>query len=270
MRRYDIDDSEDLPVDEIVPASRRLPMRAILLAVAIAVLAGGSWWAYRVDTARVPLSQVPVIRPDSAPVKEVPANPGGMVVPDQNSMLLNREGRSDDKIEELLPPPEPVLPRPVAPAPAMTGTSNAAAPNAPSPSATSSRAPPSPPPAPPASVVPAPAPPPAPVARMPATPPAVAKAPPPAAAPAVSLGQGYRLQLGALRSAAAATAAWQRLRQTEPDVLGRLNYTVSRIDLGGRGVFYRLQAGPIASEAAAERSCATLKSRHVGCILVKP
>jgi len=44
----------------------------------------------------------------------------------------------------------------------------------------------------------------------------------------------------------------------------------TRVDLGEKGVFYRVQAGPLADAAAAERLCAELKERKQGCIVVKP
>jgi hypothetical protein len=44
----------------------------------------------------------------------------------------------------------------------------------------------------------------------------------------------------------------------------------TRVDLGDRGIFYRIQAGPVADAAAAERTCNELKRRGVGCLLVKP
>ncbi|MGH7032553.1 MAG: SPOR domain-containing protein, partial [Stellaceae bacterium] len=92
-----------------------------------------------------------------------------------------------------------------------------------------------------------------------------APAPVPAAA-----ASGWRLQLGAVRSEAAAREAWQRLKAEQPDILGKLALATPRVDLGTKGIFYRVQAGPIADGAAAERSCAALKTRHVGCLVVKP
>jgi hypothetical protein len=46
--------------------------------------------------------------------------------------------------------------------------------------------------------------------------------------------------------------------------------TVQRADLGARGIYYRIQVGPIADAAAAEHDCAELKRRGEGCIVVKP
>jgi cell division septation protein DedD len=88
-------------------------------------------------------------------------------------------------------------------------------------------------------------------------------------APAAA-GTGYRLQLGAVRTEEAAKQEWQRLQRAQSDLLGKLSLTAARVDLGDKGIFYRIQAGPIADGAEAAQSCATLKSRNVGCVLVKP
>jgi cell division septation protein DedD len=112
---------------------------------------------------------------------------------------------------------------------------------------------------------------------VPAAPPAAA-APPqtkpsatPATAPAATpVGKGYFLQLGAGRSAEAAKQEGERLRQRQADLLGTLSLITPRVDLGERGTFYRIQVGPIADAAQAERRCNELKRRGVGCILVKP
>jgi hypothetical protein len=43
-----------------------------------------------------------------------------------------------------------------------------------------------------------------------------------------------------------------------------------RADLGSKGVFFRLRAGPLASESAAKKICAELTKRKVGCLVIKP
>ncbi len=78
------------------------------------------------------------------------------------------------------------------------------------------------------------------------------------------------MQLGALKSEEAAKAEWQKLQRQNSDVLGKLSLSVSRVDLGAKGTYYRIQAGPIADAAQAAQECAKLKSRKIGCILVKP
>jgi Flp pilus assembly protein TadD/cell division septation protein DedD len=95
--------------------------------------------------------------------------------------------------------------------------------------------------------------------------PAAKPAPIGAMRPAIS---SHRIQLGALRSEEAAREEWERLRRKHPDLLGAFAAQVSRVDLGERGVFWRLQAGPIADGKRAERLCDELKRRHAGCVPV--
>ncbi len=235
------------------PRHRHRPIRALLLVIAVAALGGASWWYYRSDVPRLPPGPVPVIHSDTAPVKEAPKDPGGMIVPDQDSVLLNRQAGDAPKVEQLLPDPEPALPRPVAPQVAKPAPQAIVAP----------------PPAMPAQSVAAPPAPPLAAAVAPAPPVAAAVASAPSALP-IGAENGYRLQLGAVRSEAAAAQEWERLKRAQPEVLGKLGFSAARADLGEKGIYYRIEAGPIADMAQAEASCDTLKSRKVGCILVKP
>ncbi len=43
-----------------------------------------------------------------------------------------------------------------------------------------------------------------------------------------------------------------------------------RADLGRRGIFYRLRAGPVGDRKAAAAICRTLAKRKLGCMVVKP
>ncbi len=244
--RLEIDSDEVMAHAVPVSAPRRWPIRATLLVIAVMGLAGGSWWAYRAERPRLAPAAVPVIHSDAAPVKEAPQDRGGMVVPDQDSLLLNREGKSDRRVEQLLPPGEPVLPRP-------------AAPEKPAPPQIAAQ------PSPPQAAAPA-----QPAAPQPVAPPQPVAAPAANLPPRVPTEAGYRLQLGALRNEDAARQEWERLQRAQPDLLGKLALTTARVDLGDKGIFYRIEAGPIADPAEAAQSCATLKSRNVGCILVKP
>jgi len=80
---------------------------------------------------------------------------------------------------------------------------------------------------------------------------------------------GTRLQLGSLRSEDAARQEWERIKRKNSDLLGSLSATPVRADLGDKGIYYRIQAGPIADPAAAERICGELKQRSIGCILAR-
>lgn len=264
--RIEFDPEDDRPhYPDPPPRLRdRLRLRVTLPCLIALAVALGAWGVYEANRPPATLAMVPEIHPDAAPVKEPPVNPGGMVVPDQDSALLNREGKPAAKVEQLLPPPEPVLPRPVAPPPPAKEAALAAPP---SPAAAAQppvpQAAPAPPPSTPHGAAAAP-----PVQSAPAAAPKAASAAP-ASVPAAAA-SGWRLQLGAVRSEAAAREAWQRLKAAQPDILGKLALATPRVDLGAKGTFYRVQAGPIADGNAAERSCAALKARHVGCLVVKP
>lgn len=262
----------DLEPEDVRPergsvAARRWGMVFGVIAMVVLGSAAGLWAAYHVIGDHGTSATVPIIRADERPVKVPPANPGGMKVPDQNMYILNRDRPVDSRVEQLLPPPETPLPRPTPAVPVVTEAPPAPQASAPTPA-------PAPSPAPAAAAAAAPPPPlPAPVAAPAAAPvesmPAVTAAPA-AARKAAAGGAGYRLQVGAVRSPAAAQQEWKRLQRMAHDVLGRMGEKTERIDDAGRGVFYRILAGPVADAAAAAHACGELKRRKVGCLIVKP
>jgi cell division septation protein DedD len=254
--RLEIDPQERQDYAPAPPPRRNL--RRVVVPLMIVVAGAGAWWGYRIATRPVIPATVPEIHAAAGPVKEAPANPGGMVVPDQDSLLLNREGKSNAKAEQLLPPPEKALPRPVAPMATQAPTTTTLSTTAPSSMQAAPQA------VAPAAEAPPPA---APKTASVAPPPAKAQAPAPTT-PAAS--GGWRVQLGALRSEAQAQQAWARLKKAQPDLLGKLALSTPKVDLGSKGIFYRIQAGPLADEAHAAATCNSLKSRHVACLVVKP
>ncbi len=88
----------------------------------------------------------------------------------------------------------------------------------------------------------------------------------PAPAPA---GGNARIQLAAVKSEDAAQKEWAKLQKAFPDLLGSLTLTVQKVDKGAAGVFYRIQAGPLADKAAAKQLCASLKQRSQDCLVAK-
>jgi len=79
------------------------------------------------------------------------------------------------------------------------------------------------------------------------------------------------VQLAAVRSPELATKEWQRLQKKNNDLLGSYTLSVVRADLGpGKGVFYRLRAGPIAGEDVAKALCQNLAERKIACLIVRP
>lgn len=86
-------------------------------------------------------------------------------------------------------------------------------------------------------------------------------------APVVASGKSYVLQLGAFRTEEAADAGWKLLATRHAAVLGELERFIVPADLGDKGKFFRLQAGPFAERAAANAQCASLKTAGVDCLV---
>ena len=250
---------------------------------------------------------IPVIKADERPIKIRPDDRGGMQVPNQDKLVYERmdQGEGDAKVERLLPTPEqPQVPVKGAAQPEPVGKPSntevlrpgqaVAPPRAPAPEVARPlpQSPAAPQPVLPApqepvaqaplpsgngyvptaartAAEPVPAPAPAkPAAVKPAPPPPAAPAPAPVAAPKTPAGGDYLIQLGALRTAPDAEKEWGRIQRTNNDLLGSLKSDVVRVELGEKGTFWRLRAGPL-SEQAARHLCAELKTRNQGCIVAR-
>ncbi len=132
--------------------------------------------------------------------------------------------------------------------------------------------PPAPTPSPPAaaqtaSAAPTPAPE-KPAAKSAPDKPQVAAAPKPAPAATVN-GTAYRVQLVSVKSQTETNQEWARLQRSFPE-LSPLNMSVTRVDLGDKGVWYRIFGGPLSDAATAGRLCDTLKAKNQGCVVAKP
>jgi hypothetical protein len=67
---------------------------------------------------------------------------------------------------------------------------------------------------------------------------------------------GKSVQLAAFPSDKAAHAAWAALQAKSPALLGRLKPEFDHVDLGAKGVWVRIKAGPVVSAADAKQVCA--------------
>jgi cell division septation protein DedD len=75
---------------------------------------------------------------------------------------------------------------------------------------------------------------------------------------------GWRVQLGAYGSAAAAQAQWRAIAKRAPSLAGlQASYEPA-------GKFTRLRAGPFADRPAADRACAAAKAAGQACFTVAP
>jgi hypothetical protein len=87
-------------------------------------------------------------------------------------------------------------------------------------------------------------------------------------APATTSG-GYAVQLASYLSAARAMLGWSELRGNAPDLLDPISPVVQRADLGEDiGTVYRLRTASTAKDDATAL-CGELKSRGIGCLVVK-
>jgi len=83
-------------------------------------------------------------------------------------------------------------------------------------------------------------------------------------------GPVFRIQLAASRNEKGARASWGRLQRKHGDVLGKLDLHLQKIDISGKGTFYRIQAGPFAGVDEARAACRKLKANKQDCLLVRP
>ncbi|MBF0251484.1 MAG: SPOR domain-containing protein, partial [Alphaproteobacteria bacterium] len=83
-------------------------------------------------------------------------------------------------------------------------------------------------------------------------------------------GEGFVIQLSAVRSEADAKTEWARVAKKFPELLGGMELVIQRADLGAKGVFYRVRGGWLKDRAEAKALCDRLAERNVGCIVAKP
>lgn len=78
----------------------------------------------------------------------------------------------------------------------------------------------------------------------------------------------HYVQIGAVKSAAAAESGWGSYQKEYSPVLTGLDHRIQRADLGAKGVYFRIQAGPMSKEKASD-VCSRIKSQKPGgCLIV--
>jgi hypothetical protein len=89
----------------------------------------------------------------------------------------------------------------------------------------------------------------------------------PAAAVAIAPGT-YYIQLASIGNEADAPNAWKKLQGSHAS-LGALDYRLQRADIPNKGVFYRIQAGPMSKESASNLCAAIKAQKPGGCLIVQ-
>ena len=79
----------------------------------------------------------------------------------------------------------------------------------------------------------------------------------------------FMVQLAASRSRALARGVYSNLQSNYSDLLGQRNPLILRVDLGDKGIFYRVNVPGFESRSAASAFCTNLKSRGQDCLVRK-
>ena len=79
----------------------------------------------------------------------------------------------------------------------------------------------------------------------------------------------YGIQLASLRTEQQAKVLWERLQDKYPELLGGLSSRIVKFDSTSRGIFYRLQAGPMPTKITAVDFCVKLKVAGQECFFVR-
>lgn len=189
---------------------------------------------------------------DTSPIREKPAEPGGMDVPYQDKQVFERAngGQAPSSEVRLAPQPE----EPLEALPEEEELASAADPIGDIAEQVTEAAP--------VVKVEEPAPKPAPKAEK------QAETPKPAPAKA-KVSKGFKVQLGAYGSEESAEKAWRTVRGKFSNFLTGLNPSYEAVKTGDR-TLYRLRVGLLETRAAADEVCLGLRAQQQACIVVNP
>ena len=73
------------------------------------------------------------------------------------------------------------------------------------------------------------------------------------------------VHLASYRSSKQASRGWTQIKRTHKKLLGNLYHKITKVNLGKKGIYYRLKAGPLESNAEAKSICRKLKRRRQFC-----
>ena len=88
-----------------------------------------------------------------------------------------------------------------------------------------------------------------------------------AASPAAPAGS-HAIHLASARTKVSAKVLWDNLKELHPDLLEGKRLDVREIDLGDRGIFFRVVAQPFESQASAEAACAAFQGEDQYCLVL--
>lgn len=237
----------------------------LLIAGSVAIYLFQSW--YYMGTQAQDHHVLKVIHADPSPLKMKPSDPGGYVPPDMDKSIYNQLASKDSlpKVERIAPPPENVIERPkskeekkidiIKQHDTMEGLiddleKKDKTPSKPDVKIAAHEAP---------------------TIKTKQIEPMPAKKKEQMAniqSKITIKKKGFTIQLASFKNEKDAHAAWNGFQKKHQDSLAKLAHSVSRKDLGNKGIFYRLYAGEFKSETEARRICKKLQDKQQSCFVV--
>jgi len=258
----------------------RLPLLLVIGLLVVAAFGGVVYMAYMEGVQRGREDSPRMLVAAGGPVKQAPANPGGTDTPFKGLKIYQQPAPADDTDTEATP--QSPTPRDASQTSAPEASQMVAAPSADVEA---------PPPATPddraaktedltmsantATKVPRvlqtpkkalPVPAPKMAALTPAAPPA--RTAPVTAAPVAAAAGSAALQIGAYKSEDEASAAWKAFAQKHA-MVGAYASKIKKVDLGDKGIWYRLRLAGFSDKGAASAFCDKLKDDGGTCFLAR-
>ncbi len=275
---------EDDIIDDEGSITRWVP--AAVVSIALIGFVALAWYAYHSGTQSINGDDLLIVEADTSPIKETPIDPGGMKFPNQDKTVFETFGgatKLPPKVERVLPSPEEPMARNLDTSETKTwindklkkpeeeladaeqvvsepevmikeekpaaGSKSKETKKEEKKEVIASVAKPVEKPE------PKPKPKPAPKAKK-------------QEKITVAGGGTAKIQLGAYGSEAEARSAWGRISKKFPELKATTVYVI-KADLGAKGVFHRLRAGNVGSDADAKALCSKLSARGQACMAVR-
>ena len=81
---------------------------------------------------------------------------------------------------------------------------------------------------------------------------------------------GLRVAIASVRSETDARREWDRIRRAAPDAVAGLTPDYASVDLGDKGIWWRIYVGPAEANPDAQARCGALKQRKLDCFVARP
>ncbi|MBL4603476.1 MAG: SPOR domain-containing protein [Emcibacteraceae bacterium] len=204
--------------------------RMILSAVTLVVLASFSVLIWLSYTSETTeIGPIPVVRADGSVVKVKPVEPGGKEIRFQDREVFNRVDNLPKEEDNIVSSSSEIpLKRPVAKEQVAKITEEAA------------------------------------IVAEKITP---AAAPVPIKVPVKTSGN-YMIQIAAIDTKSKAEAIWTSVKQKNSKTLSKVTPVYMKVDLGSKGIMYRVRGGMFETRKRADDVCAALKRNKQDCLVV--